>query len=597
MSTFDPLAYTPVTASAISADGRFVAACVRRYDAEEDVQRIDLQLYDGAWRRLNGEGETLFDPQFSYDGRLAALRERAGADVVVLDPETGAELAAPPGMPHGTVALKWWGDPPGLAVIGFDEDNTRRVWVWPDLTRPPVPVTPPRRRVGDYAFAPRSGRVAWVYAPPRSVRPIANALLLGEVGVASHRQLALPESPLGLLSFSPDGRRLALVARPHDEPLTAPRLWVVDLEDGVAVRLLEDRPGWVTGYDWAPDGASLVVALDQGLDGLLLRVDMDGGVTQLGPSGVYLSGPRLDRSRGRMVHLRQAGHEPQHVCLWEPEEEDSRPISTFHHHLDLDRLRPQERLAWTAPDGMELEGLLMRPAGDPPYPLVVWLHGGPAEHIQRTFSPYFQVLAAAGFAVFAPNFRGSTGRDDAFLQALVGGMCAADLPDVEVGVRRLITSGVVHRRRVGLMGWSYGAALALSLGAAHRWVRAIVAGAPVVDWLSVFGATTYPLLTRAYFPGEPWETPEAYDQASPLRRFATLDAPTLLLHGELDDRVPVSQSRLAYHLLLARGVKTDLRLFPGEGHVFAQPWAVRELLDRTVLWLREHLVDDVTGES
>ena len=266
MSTFDPLAYSPVTASAISADGRIIVACVRRHDPVADASRVDLHRYDGGWLRLNAEGETLFDPQLSRDGRLAALRERDEADLVVLDPADGRVLAEPPGMPRGTVALKWWGEPPGLAVIGFDDENTRRVWVWRDLARPPEVATPPRRRVGDYAIAPGSDRIVWIHAPPRSVRPVENALYLGAVGGAVHQRVALPESPLGLLSFSPDGRRLALISRPHAEPLTSPRLWVIDLDAAEAVRLLEDRPGWVTGYDWTPDGQALIVALEQGVD-------------------------------------------------------------------------------------------------------------------------------------------------------------------------------------------------------------------------------------------------------------------------------------------------------------------------------------------
>jgi dipeptidyl aminopeptidase/acylaminoacyl peptidase len=595
MKIADALLYAPILGTSLAPAGDQVAVIVPKYESVSGTRRLTLRSLrlDGAsaWALVGDADETFFDPAFAPDGSaLAALREHPGGrDVAIYDPTTlvrRRELA----LPDAAVVLKWGGVQPRPFVLGNDVDGTRRVWALGDAG--PAAITPERRRVADYALAPLSDRMAWLYGPPRSIGAPAEptSLRVGDVSGAAWVEVDVPESPLGFLSFSPDGRWLAMLCRPVDEVLCSPRLWVIDLGEGLPPRrLMAGSDGWITAMEWCADGRALIVSEDYGVNGRLVRASLDGDVEVVGPADTYLSGVRCARGSPRWVFLQQDGGQTQHLRLMEDSAASSRRISRFNQRIDDMGLRGFERFEWRAPDGLALEGLLLRPAGDPPYPMITWLHGGPAEHNARTFSTYWQVLAGAGFAIFAPNFRGSTGRGDRFLGMLRGGLCGPDVADVDAGVRRLIVSGFAHRRQVGVMGWSYGGALALSIAAEHAWVRAIVAGAPVVDWLTVFGARTWPWVTRAYFDADPWLEPERYDAASPARRLGRVQAPALFLHGELDDRVPPSQSRLAWHLLTARGVVSDLRLFPGEGHVFGAPWAVQEMLVRTISWFQGHL--------
>lgn len=599
MKIADALAYAPVVTTAVTDDGRFVILGVPRYDPSDGSKRprlflLDLDTRQPAWREITpADSNDHGAHPLPGSHRAVVYREEAGVTSLVVVDLTDPGAVTPPlvGAPTGTALVKPWPATGAVGCVGFDADGTRRLWVWSDVAQAPVAVTPSRLRVADWSASPDRSVAAWLHIPPRQIGAPApkHLLFVGQAGMWS--EVEAPENVLGFLAWSPDGRHLAVLARPQDEVLTQPRLWVWARETGRWSRLLEGHDGWITGLDWdGPDG--IVVAVEQGIEGRLLRAGLDGAVQRIGAGLGFVSAPHVAKENGRLVALAQDVHEPQHARLWMPGEAgDGRKISRFNGRLDaLDR-RPAERFAWTAPDGLALEGLLVRPAGDGPHPMIVWLHGGPAEHLQRTFSAYFQVFAAAGYAVFAPNVRGSTGRDDAFLRAVVGDLCGADVADVESGVRRLIVAGVAHRRRVSLLGWSYGGSLALSVAAQAKWVRCVVAGAPVADWLTVFGARSWPAVTRAYFPGETWEDPASYDRCSPARRLGTMNAPTLLLHGEGDDRVPVSQSRFVYHTLLARGVPTDLRVFGGEGHVFSAPWAVQEFLARTLAWVGTHAVD------
>lgn len=550
-----------------------------------------------AWRRVGTAGDAAHGAMFLSDGEhIVAWRTGRAEPELVLYPShrPGRAVRRVARPPDGATVLKAWGASPSLACLGVDAEGTRRVFAWVDgLDRAPTAVTPARQRVGDFAFAPNSRRFAWTHQNPWRVGqpPPTPLLFLDEVGGTGPVRVEVPAAPLGYLAWDVTGRHLAWLARPDGELLAHPELWVLDIVAAEASRLLSEADGWVTSWDWTHREGRLIAAVEAGLTSSLHRLDVDGTRERLDKADAVWRAPSCARAAEGFVALAQDVHRAPRA-VWRSPQAAPRVVTETHLAADAAALRPASAWTWRGRDGLELEGLWMTPEGEAPHPVVVWLHGGPAEHVGRGFSVLFQGLVEAGFAVFAPNVRGSTGRGDGFLRALEGRLATEDVEDVERGVRSLIRAGEVHRRRVGLFGWSYGGSLALMTAAGRPWVRAVAAGAPVVDWLSVFGARTWPHVTAAWFGAQPWEMPERYDAASPARRLADVQAPVLLLHGEDDDRVPVSQSRLAFHLLGARGVQTDLRLFPRQGHVFREDWARAEMLDRVVEWMRTHLNDD-----
>lgn len=598
ISIADALAYAPISGTALSDDGRWVALCVPRHDALKGTKAPGLYVLDldapDRWRPFGHPEAAFHHPTFAPDGRLAVFRHHGDvSDGVVFDvPADDREGTPIPNLPPAPSSLGWAGMAGHVTVLGLDGAGVRRAWVW-DEQGQRRPVTPPRREVADHAFARDGSQLAFLHAPAARVgRPRPPAVLYWTSDPARQPvAVPTPEPLRGFLAWSPGGRWVAGIGRPVDDPLTSPRLWAIAPATGEVRRLLPDVDGWITGFDWRPDGEGVVVAVAQGVEGRVYEADLDGAVRPSGVEGVYLSGPKCARLGGRRLWLRQDVHVPQHVRIADGADDlEGRRLTGFNQRLRETACVPAETVRWTAPDGLDLEGMLLVPPGVSRPPVVAWLHGGPAEHLERTFSAVFQLLVAEGWAVFVPNFRGSTGRDDAFLQALVGKVGDAEITDVLSGLDAL--SDRVDRDRVGLVGWSFGGAVALCAAAEDARVRAVVAGAPVADWVTVFGSRTWPSLTRAWFPAPPWDDPDAYDRASAVRRLGRMDAPTLLLHGEGDDRVPVSHSRLVYRILQARGVPTDLRLFPGEGHVFGTPWAIKEMLARMLAWFRTHLAPE-----
>lgn len=603
MDPSDVARYRPIVSSAISPDGRYAAVAVPTWDPAADARPTKLFLADldggGAPKAVGGRGApSYFGPVFSPDSAsLLAFRAVGRAtELVAIDVAAPLApprvLAAPPPAPSALGVRGPQGVP---CALGDDAAGWRRLFVWGARGAAPVPVTPAGIHCGDYTWSRDGQRLAWLHIPaldaPESERlPIR----IVDAPGAEERPLRVPGRPIGYMAWSPDGRWLAYLARRAGQRLSAAQLWVVDPrrwpgESDAARCLTRDFASQITGFDWSASGDALTLAVVEGTFGRLYHQTLDGQRAPLGDRRTYLSGPHHDRTRGRLIHLGQDGDVPQRLYVREPGGAVSRAVTRFGRSIQGRVVSPAETVGWRALDGLALDGVLYRPAGKAPAPLLVWLHGGPAESMTRTFSPYFQVFARAGFAVFAPNYRGSAGRDEAFLRATVGDLGGADVDDVLTGIDRLVQTGVAEPDRTALIGWSYGGTLALHAARKSAVPRVLCVGAPVVDWVAFFGAARMPMVYGEYFRAPFWEDRAPFDAASPISWVRDIEVPTLVLHGSADGVVPVSQSRLLYRALKARGVDTDLMVYPGESHVLGRPSAVSDMLERMVAWCTARL--------
>lgn len=606
--------YAPIVHSEISRDGQRLAALVPHAGTgrgRRTLQLLVLRPNSDSWSRMNHGAISVISPIFSPDAAtIAALRiTEDGPDAALLPIDAGDPV--PLILPRWAVAMKWDGALP--TCIGVDKQETRRVYQWKDSATRPGTLTPAGFQVGDYAL--RKGRLAWLHQSAGWPTGGAEAGGLEHRGDSGHnmgrvhtntlhigtaplqRPIELPVNISGHLAWSDDARRLAFLATDPSALLSTPCLYTLEVDAWPAPsalrRLTTPDMGWPTGFDWCNDDESIRISLTLGTIGRILRLAPDGSQVTEGPVDRYLSGPKCAKEADRWIYLRQAGDEPQHIRR--VENGTHKRISAFSARVRSAPLRPSNTVEWTHSDGTGVQAVYLEPASSPhtiegPHPLIVWIHGGPAEHIEHTFSPYYQVFTEHGYAVLAPNYRGSTARGDAFLTANVASLGQGDLDDVLDGVAHLIRTGRVDATRVGAVGWSYGGTLAL-LGAArsNSPLKAAVVGAPVVDWVSIFGAPVLPTTTRKYFDRSPWDDRAAYDRASPITHAQQIDIPVLFVHGAQDNNVPLAQSTLMHRALKARGTHTDLRIFPGEGHVFNSPAAVRELLAQIVTWMDRHL--------
>lgn len=234
--------------------------------------------------------------------------------------------------------------------------------------------------------------------------------------------------------------------------------------------------------------------------------------------------------------------------------------------------------SWSGADEDPVEGILELPAGytpkDGPLPLIVELHGGPTSstRYQRRYWIYGRTLMASqGYALFSPNYHGSTGYGDAFLEKLVGRENEIEVTDIITGIEALVAQGVADPDRIGVMGWSNGGYLTNCLITSRPDLfKAASSGAGMLDMVLQWSIEDTPGHVINFMRGLPWEKTEAYLRGSPLFSLDQVRTPTLIHVGGADARVPPAHSRALYrglhHYL---NVPAELVVYPGEAHSLA----------------------------
>jgi dipeptidyl aminopeptidase/acylaminoacyl peptidase len=271
-------------------------------------------------------------------------------------------------------------------------------------------------------------------------------------------------------------------------------------------------------------------------------------------------------------------------------------LTSFGEALAEVAVSPQERLAWGAPDGLPLDGVLLLPSGasrtDGPFPLVTQIHGGPygriGDSLQVDHTLAAQWIAGRGYAVFLPNPRGGSGHGPAFASAVAAGVGGAEWEDVESGIDHLVAAGVADPDRLAVMGWSQGGFLtAWGVGQTTRF-RCGIMGAGVSDWGMMVAESDLPTFEAKLGGSTGWEGagPHPHDRRSPISYAERMQTPLLIVHGERDERVPVGQARYLYRALRARGVPCELVVYPREPHGFRERAHLLDLHRRTLEWLR-----------
>jgi dipeptidyl aminopeptidase/acylaminoacyl peptidase len=257
-------------------------------------------------------------------------------------------------------------------------------------------------------------------------------------------------------------------------------------------------------------------------------------------------------------------------------------------------LGAQERLSWRAPDGLEIDGVLILPPGrsraDGPFPLLTMVHGGPysrwADELMVAWWSWGQWLAAAGFAVFHPNPRGSQGHGREFAAAVAGAVGLGEWTDILAGLDDLVASGVADPARLGIAGWSHGGFMAAWAVTQTGRFRAAVMGAGIADWAIQVGVGDFGREEGDLGGSFGWEGPgpHRHDQLSPISYAANVKTPVLILHGQDDTNVPVGQATYFHRALIQFGAEHDLVIYPRENHVFGERAHQIDVLERVRSW-------------
>ena len=368
--------------------------------------------------------------------------------------------------------------------------------------------------------------------------------------------------PLAAAGWSPVPGDQRLVVSQETAGIERPAIW--DLEAGTREPVaLPELPGPVTWCDWWPDGSALLLQHDWAGSQQLLRADIGSGAvtTLLDAPGTYSEARirpdgdvwlRHDTSTGSPMIRDLEGREV--LAL------DSDPVPPGW---------PYVPITFENPDGEEIHGFVVTPRGDPPFPAVVHVHGGPNWHDRDEFEPEVQAFVDAGYAVLMVNYRGSTGRDTAFRERLRGDIGFPESADILAGLDHVVAQGIVDADRVAIEGWSWGGYLALLNAGLHpdRW-RAAIGGIPVGDYVAAHYECAPPLRAwdLATLGGGPMELPELFRERNPMTYVDAVTAPVLLIAGEHDSRCPLGQVMVYGHALRARRHPVEVHLYAAGHH-------------------------------
>lgn len=261
-----------------------------------------------------------------------------------------------------------------------------------------------------------------------------------------------------------------------------------------------------------------------------------------------------------------------------------------------------ETIRWTSRDGTEIEGVLRKPSTFDPskkYPLVFVVHGGPmwfsAAYLltgyERNYYPAAQ-LTHKDVLVLSPNYRGSVGYGQAFAELNVNNLGIGDLWDVESAIDYLAEQGCVDVDQVGCMGWSQGGYISAFAGLHSTRFRAVSVGAGVSDWYTYHISNDVPHFTMDYLSGSPFRDRDLYNKTAPMSNIAQAKTPTLIQHGEDDQRVPLSNALELYRGLREMQVPAELFVFPGMGHPITRPRENHAVLHQNLTWFSHYLLDE-----
>lgn len=624
-----------VTRAELSPDGSQVAV-VRSVprplfsgdDGKPWSELIVIDVESGAERAFVTGENTVSQVQWRPDGEAISFVARRGDDehdALYVIPVAGGEARRVLGLSEGILDHVWHPassrvavvatepEPEGLEELreaGFDqkiyeEDFRHRALYLADIG---TEGGEPERldvegSVFQVRFSPDGDRLAVAVAPTPLVDDRYMAQRIRVVSAEDGSVLASVdhEGKLGEIRWSPDGEHLAFIAGIDIHDPSAQSLFVVSGSGGTPTNLTADVEVSVDDLVWS-DAEHLVTLISEGVLTDLHRVRSDGsGHTEFGleNSGVVMS--RISGTGDRVAAVASAPEHPSEAFVVTFDDEPLvRRLTTSNPWLEDVAMGRQEVVRWKARDGLELEGLLVRPIeADGPSPLVVVVHGGPEAHrshgwLTRYASPA-QILAARGFATFYPNYRGSTGRGVAFSMLGQRDAAGAEFDDVVDGVDHLIETGVANPDAVGVTGGSYG-------GYATAWLTStysdrFAAGAMFVgisNKISKFGTTDIPneetlVHARRY----PWDDWQFALERSPIYHVTSNRTPLLILHGEDDPRVSVTQSMEMFRAMKTIGqAPVRLVLYPGEGHGNRRAASRYDYALRLLRWMDHYLVGE-----
>src|SRR5262245_609701 len=632
------LSIRQVTDAQISPDGsRIVFQVLRPRTAEEKpgsaIPELWLVPTSGGepWRfTTSEEGER--GAQWSPDGRtIAFLSRRPGFEhtQVYLIPVDGGEARRLTSAENSVMAFKWSADGKWIAYTVTDpktkeEQEAERKgkdWTVADRnykhirlyaievdSRKSHVVTSTDLTVHDFDWSPDGRQLVVASADTPKVDDSYMKLKIQTVPLSGGAP-KLVSKTAGKLSqprWSPDGKWIAwLGAMAFNDPF-AGNVFVAPAAAGESENLTPGYEGSAFSLSWVPKESSTLAFIGierQDTKAYMLALPAKTRIPIPTGNVSLLGGLSFSRDGRRVAFAASASSHPNEVFVAEVPMADTggsipKRLTKLNPRLDGVALGQQEIVRWKSADGLDVEGVIVKPVGyraGQRYPVVMQPHGGPESADLNSwlgsYSRWGQMLAGRGFVTFYPNYRGSIGRGPKYAMADHRDLMGKEFQDMLAGLDHLVNLGIADKDRIGIGGGSYGgytSAWAATYGSER--FKAAIMFAGISNWYSMTGTSDIFLEnSTVHWDAIMYDNYALYWERSPLAHIKRANTPLLIIHGAADPRVPISQSQEMYTALRWKGVPVEFVTYPREGHGVAERAHQEDFMNRVVEWFEKYL--------
>ncbi len=454
---------------------------------------------------------------------------------------------------------------------------------------------------GDFDWSPDNKTIVFTRTRmPKADYWTTSDLLAVDVASGAVRTLAATNASESAPTFSPDGKWISFIVS-DDPPRWAGyrRIAIIPAAGKALPRLLAEtfdaQPGVI---DWSADGKRIYFSESRGTVTRLATIDVStGAIIDLNKGNEVLSGVSLNGARNMLSFTMQSTDKAPEAFVTGTQ--NFAPVQVSRANADLPKLPvgKTEVVRWKSKDGQEIEGLLTYPVSyktGKRVPLLLVIHGGPAGVFSQSYlasrGAYpIASFASRGYAVLRPNPRGSSGYGQKFRFANIKDWGGGDYQDLMTGVDHVVGMGVADPERLGVMGWSYGGFMTSWVITQTKRFKAASVGAAVTNLMSFIGTADIPSFIPDYFGGQPWENLEIYRTHSAMFNAKGVSTPTLIQHGEADERVPISQGYEFYNALKVQNVPVRMITFPRMPHGLTEPKMVLKSKQTNLEWFDKYL--------
>jgi dipeptidyl aminopeptidase/acylaminoacyl peptidase len=635
----------------LSPDGRHVAFTIG--DVNFADNRVVNQIYvtsvgGGELKRLTDGKSSSSAPRWSPDGKKLAFI--TGGQVWIMESDDGGDKQQITKISTGAAAPVWSPDSKWIAFTSDvypdckdDECNKKRDeqaegskvkahivsrllykhWdEWRDVKRTHVFVvsskggtarqitegdfdSPPYAAASgvDYAFSPDSSEIAFLRNPDKVEAISTNSdiyvmpLSGGAAKNITVRNRGYDASPI----YTRDGKFII-----YRSQATAGfeadrwRLMAYNRATGASVELTQRFDQQVEDVELSPDGSQIYFTAGEYGKHPIFRIASGGGVPQKIVPNVFASGLSITPDGRKLVFLGSSMMAAPEVYTVNSDGSGLAALTSVNRELLApENLKAAEDIEWTGAMGKKIHGFILKPAGFDPsrkYPLLVLIHGGPQsawyDNWGYRWNP--QVFANAGYVVFAPNPRGSVGYGQQFVNEISGDWGGKAYVDIMNGVADVLRRNTyLDRNRIGAAGASYG-------GYMINWIlghnndprfrfKVLVSHDGVYNLESMYGGTEELWFPEWEFKGTPWTNPAQYSRWSPHKFVQNFNTPILLIHGELDYRVPIGEGMQLFTAVQRKGIDSKMLIFPDEGHWVLKPQNLQLWFNTILDWTDKYL--------